>query len=37
MEIVGGAEALRGVRHRVEPDRLLAEMLHAEHVPADTK
>jgi F-type H+-transporting ATPase subunit gamma len=37
MEIVGGAEALRGARHHVEPDRLLAEMLHAEHVPADTQ
>ena len=38
MEIVGGAEALRGAKHHTEPDRLLAEMLRAERVPtADTE
>src|ERR1700730_2583419 len=38
MEIVGGAEALRGAKHPTEPDRLLAEMLRAERVPtADTE
>ncbi len=34
MEIVGGAEALRAGRVRTEPDRLLAELLRVEHVPA---
>ena len=34
MEIVGGAEALRRSSRRTEPDRLLAEMLRQEHVPA---
>lgn len=34
MEIVGGAEALRGARRRAtEPDRILADMLRLEHVP----
>jgi F-type H+-transporting ATPase subunit gamma len=33
MEIVGGAEALRGARHVTEPDRILAELVHREHVP----